>query len=207
GYMATGWCHPLERWVELFRRWIDLPEPEALLEASIFFDFRRVAGDLDLNPLEEVMAIAADRPRFLAHLAAVGLELRPPLGLFSRIVADDEGIDLKQQGLAPIVALARHFALQVGSRERSTVARLQAAGQAGALPPEGSEALAEAFRYLGRLRLERQVRDVAAGDPPGNRVALDRLSSIQRRHLKEAFVAVRHVQEAVAERYTTDRLG
>ena len=46
---------PLSEWKQRFTGWTDVPTPKALLEASIFFDFRRVHGELDLGPLEEVL--------------------------------------------------------------------------------------------------------------------------------------------------------
>ena len=46
GYMAKRWHGPLSEWTRRFRDWIDAPSPQALLEAAIFFDFRRVAGGL-----------------------------------------------------------------------------------------------------------------------------------------------------------------
>ena len=44
----------------------------ALLGAANFFDFRRVAGTLSLDSLEEILDEAADNQIFLAHLAAAG---------------------------------------------------------------------------------------------------------------------------------------
>ncbi|MEO1087552.1 MAG: DUF294 nucleotidyltransferase-like domain-containing protein, partial [Acidobacteriota bacterium] len=81
GFMATNWCRPLAEWRRLFRKWIDEPEPEALLEAANFFDFRSLAGGLDTGPLEETIATAAHHRLFLAQMAKTCLDLRPPLGL------------------------------------------------------------------------------------------------------------------------------
>src|SRR5205085_2117416 len=39
------WCLTPEEWLGLFGGWIERPEGEALLNASIFFDFRALAGD------------------------------------------------------------------------------------------------------------------------------------------------------------------
>ena len=50
GYMARNWLGTISEWTERFRTWIDEPRPQALLESAIFFDFRGVAGHLDLAP-------------------------------------------------------------------------------------------------------------------------------------------------------------
>ena len=57
-----------ERMAPTFHKWIRLPEPQALLDAAIFFDFRAVAGTLSLESLEEIIDRAQDRKAFLAHM-------------------------------------------------------------------------------------------------------------------------------------------
>ena len=78
GYMARHHHGPLEEWQARFAGWLDNPKPQALLQAAIFFDFRKVSGALDLAPLEAVLARAAKARVFLAALAKAALEFRPP---------------------------------------------------------------------------------------------------------------------------------
>jgi CBS domain-containing protein len=201
GYMATNWCRPLATWEALFRGWVELPEPQALLEAQIFFDYRRVAGELPLEPLEQVLLTAGRRELFLARLAQAALRGRPPLGFRGRIRADDGAVDLKAGGIAATVMLARTYALAAGSNARPTLERLQDAAAAGRLSRSGAEILGESFRFLTRLRLQEQLRTVRAGAQPSNRVPLDALSDLERRRLAEAFEAVRKLQDATALRF------
>jgi len=42
------WCLSLDEWKEQFSSWIRVPQPEALLNATIFFDFRPLFGKADL---------------------------------------------------------------------------------------------------------------------------------------------------------------
>ena len=49
GFMATHWHRPLAEWTSMFRTWIESPEPEALMKAANFFDFRAVHGGLSYN--------------------------------------------------------------------------------------------------------------------------------------------------------------
>ena len=131
GFMATHWCKPLAAWRELFSEWIRLPKPQALLDAAIFFDFRSVAGTLALDTLEEIVGAAKSERRFLSHLARGALDFYPPLGFFNRLRSDNGKVDLKKSSIAPIVGLARVAALAAGSRERSTLARLDVAKASG----------------------------------------------------------------------------
>ena len=86
-------------------------------------------------------------------------------------------------------------------RSTPTVERLRGATAAGLLDPETGEALEEAYVFLLGLRLREQIRSLSEGLPAGNHVAVDALSPSERRHLKEAFLAVRTAQKDVVSRY------
>jgi CBS domain-containing protein len=206
GFMATNWCKPLKEWQQLFTRWVRLPEPNALLDAAIFFDFRAVAGDLSLNPLDELIVSARGEKRFLAHLARSALEFRPLLGFFNRLRSEGGKVDLKKSGIAAVVGLARVAALAAGSRERSTLERLAVAQASQAiLTREDSTTLAEIFPFLFQLRLAHQLRSMQASLPVDHTVRLSEMSTLERRHLKEAFVAIKHIQEGVRAAWQLDR--
>ncbi len=207
GYSADHWHRPLAEWVALFRTWIESPTPQALLEAGIFFDFRKVHGDLDLAPLEQLLDRQGRRPMFLAHMARAALAWRPPLGFLRRIRAEKGQVDLKRSGIGPIVSMARVYALEAGTDSRPTLDRLRAAADAGILSRQGMETLSEAFRFLLRIRLDAQLAQLEAGETPSNAVTLDALPPLERSYLKECFVAIQEMQDALALRYQTDMLG
>ena len=199
GYMARSWHGPLSEWAARFEGWIEVPTPKALLVASIFFDFRRVGGQLDLEPLELILARAAQRPVFLRLLAKDALlQFRPPPMLLLRLKGESSHVDLKMHGISPIVALSRRFALEVGTRARSTFARLEAAVRAGLLEEEASVTIAETYRFLLALRLRLQLNMAAAGKPVTNKVTLAELGAIERSRLKDAFRAIRSWQDKSA---------
>jgi CBS domain-containing protein len=200
GYMATKWCYPRQEWEELFQGWVRNPNPQALLEIAIFFDFRAVHGELSLEPLERIIQEAGKNDIFLAHLTRAALEFRPPLSFFRRIRAEDGQVDLKAGGIAPVVSMARVYALQADVRSRSTFERLEAAQEAGVLSRGGAETLIETYRFLFQLRLRDQLAAVEASQPPDNKVQLEALSPMEKRHLKDAFLAIREMQEAISQR-------
>jgi CBS domain-containing protein len=201
GYMATNWCRPLADWKTLFRSWVDVPEPHALLQAQIFFDFRSVHGGLSLEPLEGLLLSAGRRELFLAHLARAALRGRPPLRFRGRLRTDDGRIDLKAGGIAATVMLARAYALAAGSGARPTLERLSDAAEAATLSRSGAEILGESFRFLMRLRLQEQLRSARSGEEPSNLVRVEVLTELERRRLAEAFEAVRKLQDATAVRF------
>lgn len=206
GYMATNWNLALPAFEDRFRGWMATPDPDALLDAAIFFDFRRVAGSLDLEPLERLLDGAPDAQMFLGHLATSAASTRPPLGAFRRIVVKDGAVDLKRGAVGPVVALGRVYGLAAGGRARATLDRLVAAVDAGVLSREGGENLSEAFRFVLDLRLDAQLDELAAGRPMDNEVELDRLAPLERHHLKDALVAIRDALEGLEFTYSGGRV-
>ena len=206
GYMATNWNRSLPAFEEQFRDWMATPDPDALLEAAIFFDFRRVAGPLDLEPLEAVLAEAPQAELFLTHLAASVASMRPPVGAFRRILVKDGAVDLKRGAVGPVVALARTYGLAAGGRARATLDRLEAAVDAGVLSREGAENLSEAFRFVLDLRLGAQLEELAEGRPMDNDVELDGLAPLERHHLKDALVAIRDALDGLEFTYQASRV-
>jgi CBS domain-containing protein len=200
GYMATQWNGTVSEWVQRFAGWFEARKPQELLEASTFFDFRSVGGGLDLEPLEAALRGTAQHPVFLRYLARAALDLRPPSSLLLRLRESTE-LDLKMQGLAPIVLLARCYALEIGSPERNTHARLAAAVKAGLMSPEVFNVVGEAYKFLLGLRLRRQLTLVAAGKPAINKVALSDLTALERSRLKDAFRAIKGWQDMAAYHY------
>lgn len=208
GFMAINWCKPLNEWQQLFRGWITLPKPDALLDASIFFDFRPVAGSLPLDALDNIISHAKKERRFLAHMLAGALAFRPALGLFNQLRTENGTIDLKRKGIAPIVGLARAAALTAGSRARSTVERLRIGGASGLIfDGTTAEDLTEVLRLLLRLRLRAQLAAWHERQPISHAVEVAQLSRIERRQLREGFVAVKQLQDNLRGVWQLDRLA
>jgi CBS domain-containing protein len=204
GYMARHWHGPLSDWLKRFEGWIEVPTPKALLVSCIFFDFRRVGGTLDLEPLEALIDRAKERPVFLRLLAKEALEFHPPPMLLLRLRGESSVVDLKSHGISPIVGLARRFALEVGARSRSTLARLERSAHAGLLDGETAATISETYRFLLGLRLRLQLRMAAEGRPVGNKVKLAELGEIERSRLKDAFRAIRGWQERSAYQFSVE---
>ena len=200
GYMARHWLGTVSEWVQRFAGWFEVRKPQELLVASTFFDFRKVGGALDLEPLEAALANTAQHPVFLRYLARAALDLRPPNSLLLRLRESTE-LDLKMQGLAPIVLLARCYGLEIGSRERNTHTRLEAAVKAGLMSQEVFNVVSEAYRFLLGLRLRLQLKLAAEGKPAINKLAFSDLSAVERSRLKDAFRAIKSWQDMAAYHY------
>jgi len=201
GYMARNHSGTVTEWRDRFAGWVDDPTAQSVLEAAIFFDFRRVAGTLSLEPLQEVLDGIPRREAFLRSLVRQALEFRPPPLLVLRLRGGATELDLKRQGIAPVVFLARCYALAVGSHARNTLERLQAATRAGLMGADASATVLEAYGFLLGLRLRVQLKMLSEGKTPTNAVSLSQLSAIERSRLKDSLRAIASWQDKAAYRY------
>jgi CBS domain-containing protein len=206
--MNPKWCLSLEEWQTQFSRWIDSGDPESLLNASIFFDFRALHGETDLAEQLRawLMARTTTTPRFLHQMAVNALRNRPPLGLVRDFVVASEGehantLDLKLNGTTPFVDAARLFSLASGAGVTGTAARLRAAGPKLNIASAEIEAWISAFFFIQMLRLRGQHEENQAGVEMDNRINPDELNDLDRRILKEAFRQARKVQARLALDY------
>ncbi len=197
------WCLSVAEWRDVFAKWVDRGSPEALLHASIFFDFRALSGATHLaeNLRQWLTQHVHSNQRFLHQMAANALRNRPPLGLVRDfIVGKGNTLDLKMNGITPLVDAARIFALASGSPHTNTIQRLRASVAAMHVPPAEVEAWINAFLFIQMLRLRHHYEVIAAQGAdavPGqidNLIDPEQLNELDRRILKEAFRQARKVQ-------------
>ncbi|WP_029009890.1 putative nucleotidyltransferase substrate binding domain-containing protein [Azospirillum halopraeferens] len=210
--MTDQWRQPLAVWKEYFRRWIEEPEPRALMLSSVFFDLRPVHGDASLY--EDLSTGILEKSRknriFQAYMARNALSHQPPIGFFRNFVLASGGdhrnaLDLKHTGVVPIVDLARVYALAGGVKAVNTFERLTAATSARTLSKEGSLDLIDALEYISLTRLRHQARLIREGRKADNFLEPDELSSFERSHLKAAFTVVKTMQASMAATYQLGR--
>ena len=194
-------CLTLEQWQRRFVAWINEPDPQALLNATIFFDFRALYGnELWSDQLRTyLLSRARDNSAFLRMMAGNALSAQPPLGRIRDFVTDDDPvhpgtIDLKKVGARLFVDAARILSLRTGVAASSTVERLRQAGRKIGIATDETSAVIEGFNFIQLLRLRSQHLDTEHDAPGDNRVNPDRLNELDRRILKEAFRQARKLQ-------------
>lgn len=202
------WRQPVSVWRDYFRRWISVPEEKSLMHASIFFDLRCVHGDVGMvNSLKETIRQAAsENTIFLALMTKNALNYQPPLGFFRQFVLEKSGehrntLDLKLNGIIPIVEIARIRSLAAGQVRIGTRNRLHAAARTGELSDSDAANLVDALDFIEQLRLEHQSRLLKAGKTPDNHLAPEELSPLVRQNLKAAFGQIRVSQAAMLNRF------
>ncbi|MDP3032745.1 MAG: DUF294 nucleotidyltransferase-like domain-containing protein [Rhodocyclaceae bacterium] len=195
-------CLSLDEWHQRYASWLRSTTPQALLDASIYFDFRPLYGDEALaGELSEwLRKNIPGATLFLRFMAENALRARPPLGIIRDFTFDKSKefphtIDLKASGTRLFVDVARILALANGIGETGTPQRLRAAAEKGKIGRDDVAALVDAFYFLQQMRLRQQQQ----GTPLGlaNRVDPDTLNEMDRFVLKESFKQAKKLQNRI----------
>ncbi len=199
-------CLTADEWRGRFHQWMEQGTPEDLLKASIYFDFRALAGRIDLagTMREDLSRTAKALPRFLKQLAENALRNSVPLnwldGLRTQRIEGRRMLDLKLHGSMVFVDAARLYALACGVVHTGTRQRLEAAAVALKVPPAEAAAWTGAFDAVQTFRLRAQVACAAGPDRP-NLLDVGALNDLDRRMLREALRVARRLQQRVALDY------
>ncbi len=207
GVMAKNpkWCKPLKVWKQYFSDWIHSASPEALLQASIFFDFRGGYGDMNLidelrdHLFESLVGWAG----FFRHLAENALYFAPPIGFFRNFLVESKGehrdsFDIKA-AMQPVVDYARIYALNNRIAETNTLRRLQNLMDQKLLTDKQYQELDAVYSYLMQQRFVRQVKaSLEENGKPDNYINPTKLSRIEQTTLKEIFKRIESFQEKLS---------
>jgi CBS domain-containing protein len=198
GRTARQWHGTLTEWVAGIE---DALETHAH-DAGVYFDLRRVAGGLDVGPLEALLQTARERRNLVRMLAKASLGFRPPANLVVRVRSP--ALDLKKDAILPVALLARCYAVEIACPARSTLERIEAAREAGLIGEQAAATISNAYRFLLELRLRWHLRLLASGAPLSDELSLSALTAIERNRLKDGLRAILAWQEKAAYRYQID---
>ncbi|MFA6313741.1 MAG: DUF294 nucleotidyltransferase-like domain-containing protein [Sterolibacterium sp.] len=194
-------CLSLTEWRDKFSSWLHAASPQALLNASIFFDLRPIFGaDSLADTLREwLLARTGGASLFLRFMAGNAMLAPPPLGIVRDFVYQKNRefphtIDLKAYGSRPFVDAARIFALANGISHTSTVQRLRAVAERMEFARDDVAAMVEGFYFIQQLRLRHQQVGGTTPDS-ANRIDPDQLNELHRHVLKQAFKQARRLQQ------------
>ena len=201
-------CLSGEEWRAKMGGWLQNWEPKALLEASIYFDFRALYGDATLaaDLRQWILQRTPAYPNFLRQMAENALQARPALGTLREFATEDapnapHSINLKTYGVRIFVDAARIYALAQGLAQTNTVERLRAAGPGTRKGAADVGAAIDAFLAIQQLRLRHQASQEALSEDTANRIDPDKLNELQRQILKESFRVARKLQQRLALDY------
>lgn len=200
-----AYCRSFDEWAERFIDWVRRPDPQALLNASIFFDLRPLVGSARLvERLRKLLLdLSSDTPAFQHLMAANALAAEVPLGFRGEVKLDaQDSIDLKKFGSRVFVDAARIFALAAACPAVATDERLRLAGPANGLSEDEVRSVCAAFSHVLRLRLGQQQADALAGRPLGYGIKPARLHDVDQLILRESLRQARRLQQRLRLNYS-----
>jgi DNA polymerase-3 subunit epsilon/CBS domain-containing protein len=203
GVMASNleWRQSLTGWKTTIQNWLKRAVWKELLNVDIFYDFQPVYGDTALaNELRDyAYDLAGKTPAFVRQLSAMATSFEAPLGYFGALKTDNGRVDLKAGGTLPIVSGARVLALRYGIYERSTRSRIEGVKRLDAVNGDDLDDITAAHELLLQHILEQQLKDMAAGITPSNKVDIKHLSKRTRARLKQALETVSAIHMVLGE--------
>ncbi|WP_405631010.1 DUF294 nucleotidyltransferase-like domain-containing protein [Pseudoalteromonas sp. Ld20] len=199
----------ISNWCERFFKWIKTPTPEAMLNCKIFFDLRFIEGSTALYAsfCEQLTRISRNE-LFYAAMATDIKSNSVPIGLFNQFKLEKDAkqhkyIDLKKRGVVIINDIVRLYSLKAGIRRANTQERLDALLKHTLLSNHDVYNLKDCWRFLTQLRLRTQINEEGL---PSNCINPDKLNSLERHQLKEAFYLVKQAQQAAAFKFARGSL-
>jgi CBS domain-containing protein len=199
---------PLSAWRAAYAQWAGAQDAGATDRAAVVFDMRALYGEDTLaDALRDEVATHLPNDRLVRVLLQRGTSVHMPVGFLGRfeLERDDagrEGINLRERGLLPIVAMARALALEAGHlRSSNTFDRLRHVAEAGGPSAGEAKALLDAYTTLSDLNLRHQMQQAERGETPSDRIDPSPLHRSQQNLLREAFKTIEAAQKALRARF------
>lgn len=190
------WRKRQGEFAHVIREWLFMPTPDSLMNLAIFLDAQAVCGDTSLlNELRDnLMRAATDNDAMMARFAAAIDAFGSSGGWWNRLLGlgeSDQILNVKKEGLFPIVHGVRSLALKLHLTETGTAARISEVVAKGVLAADTGAELTETLHFLMGLRLKAGLAELETGQPVSGGVYLAKLSSLERDLLKDALGVVK----------------
>ncbi|WP_339884304.1 DUF294 nucleotidyltransferase-like domain-containing protein [Vreelandella maris] len=189
------WRKRISEWRKQLEIWSADRRVKRVQQTNILLDFSPIAGNSALAAQlgDSITAILPNASLYMDEMAALLNELPVALNRFGQLASSPrleaphgQAINLKLQGLLPLISAARLFCLHYGLRDIATRERLIALSHTGdgALTSAESALLIAAFERLQQLLLDQQRYNRARGQAADGWVDLRRLREDERLLLK-----------------------
>ena len=200
------WRKSASEFGQMTRQWLMLPSGDSLMNLAIFMDAHAVCGDARL--LEEVqrglMRIATDNDAMLSRFAAAIDSFGSSYGWLNRLLGrgeSDQHLNLKKEGIFPLVHGVRSLALAYHITPISTAARIAALVSAGKLDAGMGTDLTDSLHFFMGLKLKAGLADLDTDKAVTGNIDVARLSTLDRDLLKDALGVVKRFKTLLRQRF------
>ena len=202
----TQWRKGAGEFAQMVRQWLIMPDGDSLMNLAIFLDAHAVCGDAHL--LEDVqgalMKLATDNDAMLNRFAAAIDAFGSSTGWWNRLLGlgeDEQRLNLKKEGIFPLVHGVRSLALAHRVTETSTAGRITALVAGGHLAADMGADLTDSLHFFMGLKLKAGLAELDTGKPVTGAVDLARLSSLDRDLLKDTLGVVKRFKALLRHRF------
>ena len=195
------WCKPLREWEKYFTDWIVTPEPQNLLDATIFFDFRNIYGNETYTAglRKTISRLISARSMFLYHLAYNTSSMKPQQISSGSILSEKTTgtVDLKE-AVNIIIMFARTYSLQHGIWYPNTIERLNALKEMKIISETTADEMLFVYNFLMKLRFRNQVELATDKMPLSNILNTQKLQGIELSGLKKVLGLIQGYQHKIS---------
>ncbi|TKE90549.1 CBS domain-containing protein [Vibrio kanaloae] len=204
------WRVPVTVWENYYKDWIVNPDPQSILDISVFLDTRHLFGESYLH--DQMLGVIKNHlrgnNRLLSILVANSTRVSPPLGLFRQFVLTKYGenrdvLNIKKQAVSLIVDLSRIYAMNADCLLADTNTRLTVAAERGIISQASKQELQEALEFINKVRFRHQSTSILKEQEITNYISPANLTPFERNHLKDAFRIIARYQESAQQRYNS----
>lgn len=190
------WCQPLSKWKVYFQHWINNPEPQNVLDISIFFDFKHLYGDNDLTG--ELRTFVADSIKLnstlLFHMARSILSFKLPLSTFGSLVLENSGANTGKFNvksiMLPIIMLARLYSLKYNISATNTTQRMTELSITEMFNKNQPLEMLSDYYFLMYIRLKSFIKTDISNLENDNFIDIKNMSTLEESMLKKIVVQI-----------------
>ena len=211
GIMVSNpaWRMSAADFAQTARRWLAMPEADSLMNLAIFMDAHAVSGDARLLDAVKasLMQMATDSDALLARFASAIDAFGGSVGWWNRLLGDaGERLNLKKEGIFPLVHGVRSLALAGRLDATGTVERIDALVQRGDLSADMGRELTESLHFFMSLKLKAGLAELDRQQPVSGAVDAKALSSFERDLLKDTLGVVKRFKAQLHHRFKMNAL-
>jgi CBS domain-containing protein len=206
------WRQSAGQFGQTTRQWLMMPDGDSLMNLAIFMDAHTVCGDAHLldGVQQRLMQLATDNQAMLARFASAIDAFGNSTGWWNRLLGlgdAEQHLNLKKEGIFPLVHGVRSLALAHRLAETGTTARITALVAQGALSTEMGTDLTESLHFFMGLKLKAGLAELATDKPVTGAIDVGRLSSLDRDLLKDTLGVVKRFKVLLRLRFHLDAVG
>jgi len=208
------WCHSLSEWKHLIEKWVSTPGPDETLYFGVFQDLRVLHGEIsfEVELRDHISVCVRKHSIFFPYMARQIVRFKPPVGMFGRLQVEKRGeqrgkLDLKKGGLFALTRGISLLALDAGFMDGTTWSKLERLNHLHIVSDHDLEIIRDAFTFLMRIRLEKQLIALTSGKEPNNHIDPLVLSDRDRDQLRAAFRGCETLLQILKSRYQLDLIA